>query len=75
MIDQYFDNARQMFMTDGWKTFQEELDEAITTCTLDSCNTSEQFWEMRGRLTTLRQLAGYENAILAAEQMQDEDDA
>ena len=75
MDDKYFDDARAMFMTDGWKTFQEELDEAISICTLDSCNTTEEFWQMRGRLLTLRQLAGYENAMLAAEQQQDQDDA
>jgi len=75
MTDRYFDDARQMFMLDGWKTFQEELDEAITTCTLDSCNTTEEFWQMRGRLLTLRQLAGYENAMLVAEAQQEDDDA
>ena len=67
MSDTYFDDARTMFLTDGWKTFQDELDEAIKTCTLDACNSTEEFWQMRGRLTTLRQLAGYENAVIAAE--------
>ncbi len=74
-MDNYFDNARTMFLTEGWQVFQAELDEAINACTLDACHTSEQFWEMRGRLATLRQLAGYENSVLAAEQMQEEDDA
>jgi hypothetical protein len=74
-MDKYFENARTMFLTDGWTTFNEELNEAINACTLDACQTTEQFWEMRGRLATLRQLAGYENALLAAEQMQEEDDA
>ena len=31
MSDTYFDDAREMFLTDGWKTFQQELDEAIKT--------------------------------------------
>lgn len=75
LSDKYFENARTMFLTDGWKTFQEELDEAISTCTLDACHTTEQFWEMRGRLATLRQISGYENAVLAAEAMQEESDA
>ena len=73
MSDRYFDDAREMFMTEGWKTFQTELDEAISLCTLDSATTTEELWQMRGRLLTLRQLAGYENAMLAAEAQVDED--
>jgi hypothetical protein len=71
MDDKYFENARELFLTPGWITFQEELQAAIDTCTLDACNTTEEFWQMRGRLLTLRQLAGYENACLVAEQQQD----
>ena len=74
-MDKYFENARGMFLTEGWKTFQDELDEAINACTLDSCNTTEEFWQMRGRLVTLRQLAGYENALLVAEAQQEADHA
>ena len=71
MLSKYFDDARTMFMTEGWKDFQKELDEAIAVCTLDACRTTEEFWQMRGRLEALRQMAGYENAILAAEASQD----
>lgn len=73
MSDTYFENAREMFMTEGWKTFQQEIDEAISLCTLDSASTTEELWQARGRLLTLRQLAGYENAMLAAEEQADED--
>ena len=72
MLSKYFDDARTMFMTDGWSDFQKELDEAITACTLDACNTTEEFWQMRGRLQALRQMAGYENAIIAAEASHEE---
>ena len=75
MESKYFDDARTMFLTDGWKAFMEELDEAIKACTLDACQSADQFWEMRGRLATLRQIAGYENGVLAAEAMQEEDNA
>ena len=73
MSDRYFDDAREMFLTDGWKTFQQEINEAISLCTLDSASTTEELWQARGRLLTLRQLAGYENAMLAAEEQADED--
>lgn len=62
-----------MFMTAGWKTFQQELDEAINLCTLESADTTEGLWQMRGRLLTLRQMAGYETAMLAAEAQGEED--
>ncbi len=71
MSSKYFDNARTMFLTEGWTEFQQELDEAIAVCTLDACTTTEEFWQMRGRLTALRQMAGYENAVLAAEASED----
>ena len=71
MLSKYFDDARTMFMTDGWSDFQKELDEAIAACTLDACRSTEEFWQMRGRLEALRQMSGYENAILAAEASQD----
>jgi len=75
MDDKYFDDARTMFLTDGWKTFLAELDEAISACTLESCNTTDEFWQMKGRILTLRQLAGYENLVLAAESQRENDDA
>ena len=72
MESKFFDDARTMFMTEGWADFQKEIDEAINACTLDACNTTEEFWQMRGRLQALRQMAGYENAILAAEASHEE---
>lgn len=75
MESKYFDDARAMFMTSGWTNFMEELEAAIDGCTLDACNSSDQFWEMRGRLAALRQIAGYENGVKAAELMQEEDHA
>ena len=70
MQSKYFEDARTMFLTEGWTAFQEELDEAIAACTLEACGSSEEFWQMRGRLAALRQMAGYENAVLAAEASQ-----
>ena len=71
MESKYFDDARTMFLTAGWATFQEELEEAISVLTLESCSTTEEFWQARGRLIALRQFAGYENAVLAAEESHD----
>jgi hypothetical protein len=74
MSDTYFEDARTLFLTDGWRTFQEEIEEAISVLTLEHCDSVEEFWQARGRLSALRQFAGYENGILAAEELEDERD-
>lgn len=74
MSDTYYDDARTLFLTDGWRTFQEEIEEAISVLTLEHCDSTEEFWQARGRLSALRQFAGYENGILAAEELEDERD-
>ncbi len=68
---EYFEEARDLFLQRGWATFQEEVKEAIELLTLENCNTVEEFWQARGRLSALRQFAGYENAVLAAEDSHD----
>jgi hypothetical protein len=73
MSKKYFEDARAMFITEGWKTFVAEIDEAISVMTLDSVNGSDEFFQAKGRLVTLRQIAGYENAMLAAEAQQEAD--
>ena len=75
MDQKYFEDARTMFMSDGWKAFQEEVNEAVESLTLDSAGTSDEFFTVKGRLSALRQIAGYENALLAAELQQEADDA
>lgn len=71
MDEKYFDDARAMFMSDGWKTFLVEVEAAIDSITVDSLATSDEFHQARGRLSALRQIAGYENAVFAAEAQAD----
>lgn len=68
---QYFEEARDLFLQPGWATFQEEIEEASELLTLESCTTVEEFWQARGRLSALRQFAGYENAVRSAEDSHD----
>ncbi len=53
MSKKYFEDARAMFITEGWKTFVAEIDEAISVMTLDSVNGSDEFFQAKGRLVTL----------------------
>lgn len=73
MDQKYFEDARATFMTDGWKTFMAELDQAIEAMTLDVATNSDEFFQARGRLAALRQIRGYENAMFAAEAQMEED--
>ena len=68
-----FDNARGMFMTEGWKDFIEEVEGLIETLTLDAASTSDEFFHAKGRLEALRAIAGYENAVLASEAQYDDE--
>jgi hypothetical protein len=64
----FFDDCRTMFMTDGWRIFQEELGLAIDSINIAQLESTESFWKAKGRLEALTQLANWEDAILAAEE-------
>ena len=72
MNDKYFEDARTMFMSDGWSDFTKEVRELMDTCTLDACGTSEQFFFNKGKLAACRVILGYEDLVMASES-QDED--
>jgi hypothetical protein len=67
----FFEDARTMFLTDGWQNFVKELEIAIESIQVDSLTSADEFWQAKGRLAVLRQLAGYENAVRAAEEQYD----
>ena len=52
--------AREMFLTEGWRHLIEEIEDQMSFCNLDACNTLEDLHFNKGRLAVLRMLAGYE---------------
>jgi hypothetical protein len=62
-----FDDAREMFLTDGWKDFIDEIDGLIETLTLDAASSADEFFHCKGRLEALRVVSNYESAVLATE--------
>lgn len=62
-----FDAAREMFLTEGWKNFVDEIDGLIETLTLDAASTSDDFFHAKGKLEALRVVANYESAVIATE--------
>lgn len=58
----------QMFLSEGWNVFIREQDgllDSLVKGTVDNAKTSEELWLLKGAVTTLRQITGYENLIAA----------
>lgn len=76
MSDQkFFEDCRTMFLTDGWKAFQQELAVALQSIQVGAIDSSDEFWKAKGRWEALSQVLGWENAVKAAEEQAEEDDA
>ena len=67
----FFDACRTMFMSDGWKAFQQEIATAAQSINVSSLESAEDFWKAKGRMEILLQIAGWENAVLMAEEQAD----
>ena len=70
MVDQNkrFDDARGMFMTQGWKDLVEVLQEYEDAITIDRVHNVEDLFYQKGRLEVIRLLLGYENQIVHEEE-------
>lgn len=68
MTEQELDDARELFMTDGWKAFCLAINEQINECSLDLCKDADDLWFQKGRLATLRSIAMYQDMCFHAEQ-------
>lgn len=69
----FFEACREMFMSDGWKAFQQEIVNGIAAIRIEACESADDFWMAKGRLQILHQIAGWESAVLAAEAQASED--
>ena len=66
-----FEDARGMFMTQGWKDLMETLQDHHDSITLDRVNNIEDLFYQKGRLEIIRLLLGYEDQIIHEEKEQD----
>jgi hypothetical protein len=57
------EEARELFMLPGWRALIEDIEEQMSFCNLDACNTLEELHFNKGRLAVLRMLAGYEDYV------------
>jgi len=68
MSQQRFDDARGMFITQGWKDLIEVLQEYEDAITIDRVHNVEDLFYQKGRLEVIRLLLGYENQIVHEEE-------
>lgn len=68
MSEQRFEDARSMFITQGWKDLVEVLQEYEDAITIDRVHNVEDLFYQKGRLEVIRLLLGYENQIVHEEE-------
>lgn len=74
MDNKYFDDAREMFLTQGWKNFMEETAESIGMTRIEALEDAESFWKAKGALDVMHRILGYENFLKHSEDQAGEDD-
>lgn len=67
-----FEDAREMFLTQGWKDLVETLQEHHDSITIDRVNTIEDLYHQKGRLDILRLIIGYEDQVRHEEAEQEQ---
>ena len=72
-MDEFFENARGMFMTQGWKDFIAEVQEAVDGCRIENISDEIAFRQTKGEMEALNRILGYENYILHLERQEAED--
>ena len=65
---QRFEDARSMFITQGWKDLVEVLEEYEESITIDRVHNVEDLFYQKGRLEVIRLLLGYENQVVHEEE-------
>ncbi len=70
----FFDDCRGLFMIDGWRHFQKEIEVAYTSIRIESIESAEDFWKAKGKLEAFTQVANWESAVLLAEEQQEQDE-
>ena len=68
MSQKRFEDARSMFITQGWKDLVEVLQEYEDAITIDRVHNVEDLFYQKGRLEVIRLLLGYENQIVHEEE-------
>lgn len=59
----YYDNYFELFMTDGWKQFIEEIEDSLDDYHIEHIKDEAHLKTVQGQLQMLNRFANFENAI------------
>lgn len=66
-LQEYYESLLNLFATDGWKKFQEDMRNSLENLNnIQTVNSAEEFWLRKGQVDTLSFIVNYENAAVAA---------
>jgi preprotein translocase subunit SecG len=71
----WFSDQREMFLSDGWQEFLKEIETILSTLDVDSCNSSEEFWQAKGQRSVLKRVLAWQTTVEWAEESFDEADS
>ena len=71
--EKIYDAARELFNTEGWVNFIQDITDNIESIRVENIDDEKGFWIAKGQLNVLHSIAGYENMMRAAEELEDED--
>mgnify|MGYP000666364715 CR=1 FL=1 len=62
----YYDNYFDLFASDGWKQFIEDITEIYHSYNVDHCNSADDLFKAKGERAVLSRILGFSNGIEAA---------
>lgn len=62
-LRKYYEDYADLFMTDGWKTFQEDILAAASTINIMALNDAKDLHISQGKLDVFQRLINWQNSI------------
>tara|TARA_R110000824_G_scaffold313084_1_gene499956 strand:- start:2411 stop:2671 length:261 start_codon:yes stop_codon:yes gene_type:complete len=62
-LQKYYEDYADLFLTDGWKQFQEDIQAAALTINIMSMNDAKDLHVSQGKLDVFQRLLNWQNSI------------
>lgn len=62
-LQKYYENYADLFLTDGWKQFQEDIQAAALTINIMSLKDAKDLHISQGKLDVFQRLLNWQNSI------------
>ena len=70
--EKFYENYFDLFSTEGWKQFVEEVEEAHSAYKIEQLNSEQELFFAKGERSTLQRILGFQTGIDAAYASQQE---